>query len=300
MKKEICFFLCGLFIVFSAWGQEQDEEEIRTVLLTKDDRSTKWHEKLAFIKKVKMGMPGGDNWLVEWKKGDGSGRIDVYAINKGEIVNNKVAAVNFSLTGHTEFNIMHDIPGIRIGDGSAAVYDYNGDGLDEIFVYGFYGSYFQIDICGYDLDKEDFVGYCNVAFDIVDPVVGPAPVEFMTYKGMNGFKVYFDLYNQSPRHPPKNIINKYYAWYFYNWDEVEQKYVEVEEVVDAPPAAAEPEKYFPPAGEPEAVEVEEDLATTKTAAVTSNRVVFFAAIAAALLAVGVLLVVLILRKRKKT
>jgi hypothetical protein len=209
MKKGIFFFLCGIFVALPIWGQEQDVEEIRTLLLTNDDRSTEWHEEITFMKRVNAGMPDGENWLVEWNNGDYSisRLIFVYVINNGEIIKRKSVVLNFSLAGHTEFDIMQDIPGTRIGDGSVAVYDYNRDGIDEFFYYGFYGSQFQTGIRGYDLDKDDFVGYCNIEFDIVDPVDGPAPVEFMTYKGMEGFKVYFYWYNEYVVNPPKNIIN---------------------------------------------------------------------------------------------
>ena len=76
---------------------------------------------------------------------------------------------------------------------------------------------------GYDAEKNEIVDYCNdyVGFEIIDKDRGPAPVEFTRYKNRNGFKVFHDYY---PNIPPVNLINNYYAWYFYAWNNETKQY----------------------------------------------------------------------------
>ncbi|MCL2067310.1 MAG: hypothetical protein FWG99_07580 [Treponema sp.] len=129
---------------------------------------------------------------------------------------------------------MQDIPGTRIGNSTSFFGDFNGDGIDEIFEYGFYGAGKYISIYGYDTDKEDFDNlYCTIPFEIIDAHNGPAPVEFTTYRGMYGFKVFFFQYDVAggsgyvSEPNPKNG-----KWIFYTWDAEKSEYVEVGEVVE--------------------------------------------------------------------
>jgi len=102
-----------------------------------------------------------------------------------------------------------------------------------MFVYGFFGRGFFIIIRGYDATQDNFVLYCEIPFEIIDPKKGPAPVEFMTYNGMYGFKVYYSNPEVAgglgwvPNPDPKNN-----TWRFYTWDAEQRKYVEIGEVIE--------------------------------------------------------------------
>jgi hypothetical protein len=190
-----------------------------------------WFTEIHFIYKVNLGIPGGDNYIVLWtevgRRTDGTisstnKRIYIYSISD-KIEHRYFAKPGFPITVETNFDIMENIPGFHIGfDTGASVYDFNGDGIDELFSYGFYGRGNFVEIFGYDAEKNEIVYYCNeVNFSIIDKDRGPAPVEFTYYKGRNGFKVYGRYH---PRIPPVNIINNYYAWHFYSWNDETKKY----------------------------------------------------------------------------
>jgi hypothetical protein len=128
---------------------------------------------------------------------------------------------------------MGNIPGIHIGNGCSSIGDFNGDGLDEVFQYGFGGMGKFIFIIGYDAEADDVEYYCRIPFDLIDPENGPAPVEFMNYKGMYGFKVYYVELSAAggPSYVPEpNLDNR--KWFFYTWDGEKREYVEVEEVAE--------------------------------------------------------------------
>jgi hypothetical protein len=178
-----------------------------------------------------MGIPGGDNWLVEWVPNRGSNRIFVYVIDNGVITAEFNTTSSFDVSRRSDFDIMKDIPGTRIGTGSCVVHDYNGDGFDDIFNYAFGGRGYFIRIIGYDHEKNGMVDYADIPFAIVDRRDGPAPVEFIKYKGMEGFMVHYYLPEVAggpgyiPDPSPKND-----RWFFYAWDGGQRKFVEIEEV----------------------------------------------------------------------
>jgi hypothetical protein len=227
MIKSLFFYAVLLLLAFNAHCQDQIDD-IKALIQTKDPGESP--RDITFLTRVNMGIPDGDNWLVEWRNEDiDDTNITVYAIN-GEEVINKFWTSSFDIRERTDFDIMKDIPGTQVGKSSCAVYDYNGDGYDDIFRYSFLGRGYFIEIIAYDTEKNKKVYYCEeIPFEIIDREKGPAPVEFMTYKGMYGFKVYRNLhYGGAPKHPPKNIIDEYYAWYFFSWNG--REFVEVEEV----------------------------------------------------------------------
>jgi hypothetical protein len=145
-------------------------------------------------------------------------------------IKNYLGGPIFNPSKESRFDIMKDIPGTRIGDGSGVIGDYNNDGIEEIFVYLFGGHLPGIVIYGYDNSKDAFVTYLNIPFDLVDPENGPAPAEFMNYQGTDGVKIYVYLSEYLPVHSPNNIIKGYFAWYFFAWDEGSGKFVELAEI----------------------------------------------------------------------
>jgi hypothetical protein len=208
------------------YASEEEVEEIKRIINTNEVRITKRNRKIVFIDKADFGIPGGDNWII----GLDENFIFIYVINEGSIVK-RYFLVKFDLEEYSEFDIMQKIPGTRIGNSSSSICDFNNDGVDEIFVYGFYGSQTAVIIWGYDAEEDDFVSYCKIDFRIIGRLRGPSPVEFMNYKGMDGFKVYYSVSEVAggpewvPSPSPRNN-----RWFFYTWDGEQKKYIEVEEV----------------------------------------------------------------------
>lgn len=217
-KKELVSgFLQGL-------AEMTAEEEIDAIsnYITKNERQiTEYNARIIFISKANFGIPGGDNWIV-WLS---SQVLVVYAINDSGIVK-RYTSTGFSLEEESRFDIMRDIPGTRIGNLASSFGDFNGDGIDEIFEYGFYASTSEIIIQGYNAEKDDFVDFCRTIYKLIDRENGPAPVEFMTYNGMYGFKVYYFEYD--PTYRSKNP--RHNKWFFYTWDAEQREYIEVGEV----------------------------------------------------------------------
>jgi hypothetical protein len=50
----------------SGLAYQTEEERIRDLLHTQADRATEYNERVLSLNKVNFGIPGGDNWLVEW------------------------------------------------------------------------------------------------------------------------------------------------------------------------------------------------------------------------------------------
>jgi hypothetical protein len=86
------------------------------------------------------------------------------------------------------FDIMDGIPGERIGQGSAAIWDYNNDDFDELLSFVFGGMNFYFTISGYDANRDRLINYCNIYFNILDKASGPPPIKFMTYNGLDGMQ----------------------------------------------------------------------------------------------------------------
>jgi len=179
-----------------------------------------------FIEKANFGIPGGDNWIVKHS----DKYITIYVINDDKIVKEYYATVgglNFidqDLHEISEFDIMRDIPGTHLSDGVFSFGDFNGDGIDELFHYFYwYDLGYKIDIFHYDSEKEGFI-YCRIPYTIINPKYGPAPVEFITYQGKLGVKVYNEKYHWETETTEEG------KWYFYTWDAKQRTYVEIGEV----------------------------------------------------------------------
>jgi hypothetical protein len=219
---------------FNLSGNRSEEEKIRDLLLAQAERATKYNETVLSIKKVNFGLSGGDNWLVEWgKQYDISTLLLLYLIKDDIILKYYNFGSNFNMLSETSFDIMKDIPGAHIGKGTSSIGDFNSDGLDEIFQYGFFGYGKTVHVYGYGVQEDDVVFYCSIPFQLVDPENGPAPVEFITYKGMEGFKVYYVQLRVSggPGYVPEPMPDNN-KWFFYTWDSEKRGYIRVEEIVE--------------------------------------------------------------------
>jgi hypothetical protein len=203
-------------------------DEVRLFLEKNETRIVERGAEIVFIEKAHFGIPGGDNWIVRlndrW--------ILIYVIN-GNKIEKRFGLTSFNSEEYSNFDIMRYIPSRRIGSSSSSIGDFNNNGMDEIFEFGFYGLGNFILIWGYDLVKDDFISYCEVPFRLIDIDNGPAPVEFMSYRGIYGFKVFFYQGDVAggpdyvPFYHPDN--NK---WLFYTWDGEKREYVQVGEVIE--------------------------------------------------------------------
>jgi tetratricopeptide (TPR) repeat protein len=211
-------------------------EEIYNLLYATEERYLqKNFVEMLFIHKVNFGIPGGDNYIVLWKEEDRgwyetiiSSRICLYSISD-KIENRYLLSTGMHDRAEFNISIMENIPGIHIGNIGASVFDCNSDGIDELFSYGFYGMGNYIEIRGYDEKKNEIVNYCDdIGFDFIDKNKGTAPFEFTRYKNMAGFKVY-SIYSYYSNIPPANLINNYYAWYFFTWNNETKHYEKVGE-----------------------------------------------------------------------
>jgi hypothetical protein len=259
------------------------------------------YKEVIFIQKINFGVPGGDNWIIGSSDAysDANG-IGLYLIKDNAILSYYNLGMNFDMSHASRFNIMKDIPGTHIGDGASSIGDFNGDGQDEVFQYVFGGNGKFIFIEGYDAATDDIKYYCKIPFDIIDPENGPAPAEFMTYKGMEGFKVYYVELSVAggPSYvpDPKPDNDK---WFFYTWDGTKKEYIRVEEVTDDPPAVTEPEEIAALSSAAEPDVIDDDTPATEPEVVTPAKPIIFAGIAGALIIAVALTVILILRKKKK-
>lgn len=188
---------------------------------------------VLFLAKVNFGVPDCENWLVSFIESGLEG-ISLFLIKDNRIIKEYFLGINDNFRERISYDIMKDIPGTRIGGGASAYGDYNSDSFVELFQYGFGGNGWFVNIKGYDAEADKIVNYCDepgIPFGIVDPVNGPAPVEFMTYYGRYGFKVYIeanDVGGGADYIPEPMPYNR--RWFFYAWDEAEKMYVEIGEV----------------------------------------------------------------------
>ncbi len=233
MRKKLCLFAVLILLTSFLYSQDEDNEVMSLILA---NASIKNHN-ITLLRKINMGIHGGDNWLVEWTSNRPIERdskpIYLYIIKEKNIIFEKVIGVNFDTSEYSDFDIMQNIPGVRLGEGSCVLYDYNDDGLEEVFNYGFWGNQWLIHIEGYDPEKETIVDYADIPFDIIDRKKGPAPVDFTNYKGMNGFKVYFLNVEVAggPGWVPEPHPNNG-KWIFYTWDKEQRKFVDIGEYTE--------------------------------------------------------------------
>ncbi|WP_461248083.1 hypothetical protein, partial [Treponema sp. R6D11] len=162
--------------------------------------------------------------------------IFVYVINDGKIQEDYYGTlsgqyfVDQYLDEISEYDILRNIPGTHTPEGSVSVGDFNGDGIDEIFRYLYIKELGHIiDIFHYEPQRKGFV-FCRIRYKIIDLKKGPAPVEFLTYKGKYGLKVFYSNIEEKdgprwiPDPDPKND-----KWIFFSWDEAQRTYVEAGE-----------------------------------------------------------------------
>jgi hypothetical protein len=214
-------------------AKEKEREAMKEFIYENDQFFEERDMEIDFIEKANFGIPGGDNWIVRLN----SRHIFIYVINGGRMEEDYYGTVSgqhfFDQYPEevSEYDIMRDIPGTHIPDGCVSFGDFNDDGIDELFRYLYAEELgHNIDIFHYEPQKKGFV-FCRIRYKVIDQKEGPAPVVFMTYRGMKGFKVYYSNIESAgqwfPDPDPRND-----KWIFYAWNDEQRKYTEIGEVVD--------------------------------------------------------------------
>jgi len=214
-------------------GAEKEKTTIKEIIYENDQFFKERDAEIIFLEKANFGIPGGDNWIIMLN----SRHIFIYVINDGRIEEDYYGTVggqhfvDQNLYEISVYNIMRDIPGVHIPGGGVSFGDFNGDGKDELFRYLYVKELgHNIDIFHYEPQKKGFV-FCRIRHKLIDQNNGPAPVEFITYNGKYGFKVYYSNVEAAggqgwtPEPDPKND-----KWIFYTWDENQRMFVETGEV----------------------------------------------------------------------
>jgi hypothetical protein len=151
-----------------------------------------------YISKVHFDLPQDEEaWLVAWGDIEDphnySAYIKIYILENDRIIKSSPSPHTsaYNKNKFVFFDIMKDIPGERIGQGMAAVYDYDHDGFDEILSleFGGMGNYFKLLRYDRETDKIIDYNYDIWMFEIEDKTKGPAPVRYVEYNGYWGFFV---------------------------------------------------------------------------------------------------------------
>jgi hypothetical protein len=222
MKRILIALLIFAGITTFAWGQEDDYDEVMEILLARKDYDFN-RDKIEYLSKINLGVPGGGEWLAVRE----DGWIYIYVVDsekKVRIVGGISVPEQITYWERDrgnrfvlEFDIMQNIPGTQIGNLPAAFGDYNGDGFDEIFFYT-QGNYEDCGIRGYNSGTDKMESYFASYFNIKSRL-GPPPVEFTNYQGIDGVMVSYS----------KDNYHTDYIWEFWAWDEGSRKYVKLAE-----------------------------------------------------------------------
>jgi hypothetical protein len=212
----------------------QDKEEIVSLLYELDAQRTKFGNEITFIEEFNFGIHGGSNWLVQWyeKYDSSSHKSHIYTMIYVIDIDTKKIKFRESISLRSDdipsylLTYYQSLPGINKADGTCQIGDYNNDGIDEILQ--LIAS--RLTIIGYDPQRNEMKWYCDLRYGDVDEGYSSPPVEFIVYKGMNGFKIRCFEYNVAggPGYVSEpNPRNR--KWFFYAWDNGRREFVEIEE-----------------------------------------------------------------------
>jgi hypothetical protein len=181
------------------------------------------NERILYIKEIKYDIKNSRNLFVLWTDIDGSTDNEliqtIYIINENnEIINRYWFLSALNPKAINKRDLFKKVAGERYNDIECFVInDFNNNGLDEILFYC-YGSagdenkYFYIEIIDVSniTERKPTIFSLWVPFDFNDDFI---PIEYCTINGISGFKIYTKV---------ENSVSK---WFFYTWNEEEQKYL---------------------------------------------------------------------------
>jgi hypothetical protein len=303
MKKTLGIVI--LLLLATAFLFCHDKEEVISLLNELDEQRTKFGYEITFIEEFNFGIPGGSNWLVQWYEEYNSSTrrsqryIMIYVIDTDakETKFREFVSLKSGDISHSLFSYYQNLPGITIADGICQIGDFNDDGFDEIL--GLDAS--RLIIRGYDPQTNKIKRYCNIPYGDIDEGYNSPPVEFIVYKGMNGFKLRYFAYDVAggpgyvSEPNPRNG-----KWFFYAWDEGRREFVEVEEFEeDWEKSYIKPSQ--PILAEQNTGEFAQDRETQKEATPSdsgkSSRFIFYIAIAVGVIALALALFFVVRRKK---
>jgi hypothetical protein len=150
-----------------------------------------------YVHKLNLDITEGEAWFAAFgdiEYGDYSGYTKIYIIKENNIIKEYDSIIRiFDEKKYISFNILEGIPGEQIGHSTAAIYDYNQDGFDDILSFSFGGmAGNRFEIIGYDREKDEIISYCDISFVVEDSEKGPPPVKFFTYEEYYGFSIHTD------------------------------------------------------------------------------------------------------------
>jgi hypothetical protein len=160
--------------------------------------------------------------------------------------------INITNRAELDYDYIEDIPCRRIGNSSTIVGDFNQDGYDEIMFFNFdykpenyFTSVFLFSILSFTDKNSLGIGFVPtfearlfllLPWDVITWKYGP-PVQFGTYKGIEGFVIYEHIPTGSTIIDSDNITGAEYempeyieTWRFYTWNNEEEKYVFIDQV----------------------------------------------------------------------
>jgi hypothetical protein len=221
MKRTI--WIAVLLLAVSVCSFGQTAEQVIMLLYDLDQRRTRFDNEIIYVEEFNFGIPGGANWLVEWRDRSWvEGNIRVSIITMMYVVDIDTKEIKFRgmIGGRaTDYRppflpYYESLPGVTRGDGTYQIGDFNGDGFDEKMEFADGASSPDFYISGYDPQEGKIKTYCSIPWDLVDGEYRIPPVEFIIYKGMQGFQVnYWD-----------------WGWVFYTWDEERRQFVLIDKV----------------------------------------------------------------------
>jgi len=219
MKKinVLLILFLSIYVSFS-----QEKEKILTLLYENDDRRIRFNNEIIFIDEFNIGFLEGSSWLVIWQELEYNTRrlhnsLYVYNIdhNNNEIIYRRM----LSLKSFDELDNIRrwygDLHGVTINNDTCQIYDFNGDGYDELLMFRYGSPAPELLIYGFDPRTNRIELFCEAPCHISTNVNQSSPIEFITYKGMRGIKI---QNNTAP-----------YSWYFYAWDLNQYRYIKIEE-----------------------------------------------------------------------
>jgi hypothetical protein len=203
---KIAFLFFGIIIIVGLCFSD-DYDEVWELLIAERGGD------IQYLSRINLGISGGDNWVANRKP-----YTYIYTVDSEKKVKHITTTAISELTEvkyrnvDLEYDILQYIPGTQLGSKAAKFGDYNGDGIDEIFIINPYNES-HCYILEYDNDKGEKVFPYSARYDLSSSK-GPAPFGFYNHLGRDGIMTHLWDYPQER-----------YVWIFLVWDEASRKYI---------------------------------------------------------------------------